>query len=75
MLDTAPDPVERSDEEMRAERGRYLADARALALRLREQHPAAACPQCGDREIDALVWFRWVHASFAEPSGPPLASD
>ena len=75
MLDTAPDAIERSDEEIRAERARYLADARALALRLREQHPAAACPQCGDREIDALVWFRWVHASFAEPSGHSLASD
>lgn len=54
------------EEEIAAERARYLAEARALAARLTEAQrssPPRWNPPTGDPEIDALVWFRYVHTS------------
>jgi len=53
-----------SDAELRAERRRYFEEARAAAKRLRatwDASPPRWNTATGDPEIDALVWFRYVH--------------
>jgi selenocysteine lyase/cysteine desulfurase len=59
----APEPS-MTDEELHAERGRYLKEARGLAAQLRERwrrSPPVWNPPTGDAELDSLVWFRYVH--------------
>jgi selenocysteine lyase/cysteine desulfurase len=54
-----------SDEELREERSRYLAEAHRIAAELRrrwEAQPPAWNPPCGRSDIDALIWFKYVHA-------------
>ena len=55
-----------SEEELRLARQRYLAEARARAAALRArwaERPPRFNPPTGDAELDALTWFRFVHAS------------
>jgi selenocysteine lyase/cysteine desulfurase len=57
------------EEEVRAERAGYLEEARRAAARLEERwmvSPPAWNPSTGDAELDALVWFRYVHAGGLE---------
>ncbi len=62
----APEPEpEVSEATLTAERRAYLDAARALALDLEarwRQHPPTWDPPTGDPEVDALRWFRYVHA-------------
>jgi selenocysteine lyase/cysteine desulfurase len=54
-----------SDAQLRAERSRYLAEARALAAQLRarwEREPCRWNPPLPLPNLDSLVWFRFVHA-------------
>jgi selenocysteine lyase/cysteine desulfurase len=54
-----------SESRIQRERARYLDEARRAADRLRRQQAAASSrfnPPTGDRDIDELVWFRFVHA-------------
>lgn len=53
-----------SERQLRAEREQYFAEARALAGELRRrwaEAPPAWNTPTGDREVDELVWFRYVH--------------
>jgi len=53
-----------TDTEINAERERYFEEARDQAVRLRARWRAAPPrwnPPTGDREIDRLVWFRYLH--------------
>jgi selenocysteine lyase/cysteine desulfurase len=74
----APPP---SEAEIARARARYLDEARALADGLEARGPLPPTPLTGDPELDALVWFRFVHATSlpaaeaAARSAPPLASD
>src|SRR5262249_3227041 len=78
LAEAVDEPREVAEDDVRGERARNLADARSLALRLR-QRACAWAASSGDAEIDALVWFRYVHARPApadvEGLPPPLASD
>jgi hypothetical protein len=54
-----------TEEELHSERQGYLAEARELASRLHERwrkSSPAWNPPTGDAELDALIWFRYVHA-------------
>jgi hypothetical protein len=54
-----------SEEELREERARYLAEAHRLAAELRQRwkaNPPAWNSPCGRPDIDALIWFHYVHA-------------
>jgi selenocysteine lyase/cysteine desulfurase len=54
-----------SEQQIRAERARYFREAAAAADGLRgrwAEAPPAWNPPTGDREIDELIWFRYVHA-------------
>jgi selenocysteine lyase/cysteine desulfurase len=71
-----------TDDELAAARAGYLAEAHALAARLRTEHAellARPSPRTGDPVLDELVWFRWIHARPLPPAHeslpPPLASD
>jgi selenocysteine lyase/cysteine desulfurase len=71
-----------SETDVRQERARYFADARAAIAALRREHPEPPPrPSTGDAELDGLVWFNYVHATAvpteeeAARSLPPLASD
>ncbi len=53
-----------SEQQLRAERARYLAEARALAAELHariEADPPAWNPPTGLPDVDDLIWFRFVH--------------
>ena len=54
-----------NETQLEAERGRYFEQARDQAVRLRARwkgSPPRWNAPTGDREIDRLVWFRYVHA-------------
>ncbi len=81
---TAPVETPVDDVELSKLRARYLAEARATVAELRAL--AAAAPtsrprSTGDPDLDALVWFGYVHATAvpsaeeAARSAPPLLSD
>jgi hypothetical protein len=56
-------------EQIHAERQDYLGQARELAARLGERwrrSPPTWNPPTGHAELDALVWFRYVHAALDE---------
>lgn len=58
-----------SEHALLASRRRYLEDARALADELGQRwrlRPPQWNPPTGDPEIDALVWFKYVHTSGLE---------
>ncbi len=78
LEEDAEEPLELAEADVRAERARNLVEARSLALRLR-QRTCTWATSSGDPELDALVWFRWVHAlpapTHVEGLRPPLASD
>jgi len=60
--DAAP---ELSDSEIRAERARYFAEARRIAAELHARWQREPCrwnPSIAPDEINALCWFRFVHA-------------
>jgi selenocysteine lyase/cysteine desulfurase len=70
-LGNAAPAVSIADDDLREERRRYLADARSTAKELRERwktSPPQWNPVTGDAEIDALVWFRYVHSDRLETS-------
>jgi hypothetical protein len=70
-LGNAAPVVSIADDDLREERRRYLADARSTAKELRERwktSPPQWNPVTGDAEIDALVWFRYVHSDQLETS-------
>ncbi|HET9598120.1 MAG TPA: hypothetical protein VFP65_21205, partial [Anaeromyxobacteraceae bacterium] len=59
---------------LRRDRARYLAEARALAARLRARwasEPPAWNPGSGDPELDRLTWFRYVEQERLRLSDPP----
>jgi selenocysteine lyase/cysteine desulfurase len=61
-----------TEEQIHSERNRYLDEARELAARLHERwrkSPPAWNPPSGDAELDAVVWFRYVHADGLEDEG------
>jgi selenocysteine lyase/cysteine desulfurase len=54
-----------SDAQLRAERKRYFVEAHRAAEALRKRWDVEGLrwnPSTGDAEVDALVWFRYVHA-------------
>jgi selenocysteine lyase/cysteine desulfurase len=56
-----------SEQQLRAERARYLREARALAESLRARwatHPPVWNPGSGRPELDELVWFKYVHTDW-----------
>ena len=60
------DEVALSEPELAATRAAYLAQARALGTRLTQRlasDPPRWNPATGDAELDAAVWFRFVHAT------------
>ncbi len=69
-----------SEQQIAAARARYMDEARALAGRLAERwtrEPPAWNQPTGDPEVDALVWFAYVHTDdFADTArrdgGTPL---
>lgn len=64
-----------SEAQLRAERARYFAEAHASADALHErwrQSPPAWNPPTGHPDIDALVWFRYVHADVPRPADQGL---
>lgn len=53
-----------SEAEIAEERSRYLREAHAELARVAQAAPTPdANPSSGDAEVDALVWFDWVHAT------------
>jgi hypothetical protein len=71
-----------SDADLQKERARYFEEARAAIAALRREYPRLPPrPPSGDAALDALVWFKYVHATDvpseeeAAHSIPPLASD
>ncbi len=68
-----------SEQQVLAERRRYVEEARSLAAELAARwaaQPPRWDPPTGDPEIDELVWFRYVHTtSLATPGASPYSSD
>jgi selenocysteine lyase/cysteine desulfurase len=68
-----------SEQQLLAERRRYVVEAHALADELRARwsaSPPAWDPSTGDAEVDELRWFRWVHGEHAptqRTAGPAAA--
>lgn len=61
-----PDTAGFTEPQIQAEQAGYLTAARRMAIELRarwEQEQPVWNPPSGDDEIDALVWFQYVHAS------------
>lgn len=61
--------------QIRAERQRYMDEARRNAHRLAESGPPAFAAGSGNPDVDALVWFDYVHADapWSELSDQPLS--
>jgi selenocysteine lyase/cysteine desulfurase len=78
QLELGANPVAATEaptgEQLRETRAAYLAEARRLASELRrrwERSEPRFNPPTGDSELDALVWFRYVHAEgLPEPARP-----
>ncbi len=65
-----------SEQQLLAERRRYVADAHALADELRARwakSPPAWNPSTGDPEVDVLRWFGWVHGENLPTAGSAAA--
>jgi selenocysteine lyase/cysteine desulfurase len=72
------EPGELGEDEILAARAQYVDEARAAAAQLEADPPPVTPTTTGDVDIDALVWFRWVHARPAPTEvdlPPPLPSD
>lgn len=67
-----------SNAQVAAERRHYVSVAHARAAALRQvatQHPARVPPRTGQPEVDALVWFDYVHADSPWAQLPRVAPD
>jgi len=66
-----------SDSEMAAERERYLDEGRSFAAKLEARwtrEPPASNATTGDRDLDSLVWFRYLRAREFTPPAETEAS-